>query len=362
MDTSEFEIRKPNKAGRKITWLAAILLLAIVLVAGIYYLVKVNRPYKSESITKYVTIEKGNSTKQIAKQLDAQSIISNPWVFMVYVLLHNAGDKIQAGSYVLDPSMTLPEIVDILTQGRVVTSERRVTIIEGWTNQQVANYLEQRQIVSAKDFLNLLKQKLTFKKEVFNESAYKFKYQGFLFPDTYELAKSEDASDLIEKMLENFDSKFTQEMVDDVSVTKLSVGQSVILASIIEKEVGRNVDTLTDKDIEAMKQERRLVSSVFYNRLKIGMALQSDATVNFITGKGQRQASTEDTKIKSPYNTYQIVGLPPTPISNPGLDSLMAAIYPDDTDYVYFLNKPNGEAVFSKTLEEHNANKAKYLK
>jgi UPF0755 protein len=111
-----------------------------------------------------------------------------------------------------------------------------------------------------------------------------------------------------------------------------------------------------------MQKEREIVASVFYNRLEIGMALESDATVNYVTGKGDRSATIADTKIKSPYNTYQVKGLPPTPIANPGLGSLEAAINPATTDYIYFLNKPDGEAVYAKTLAEHNANRQKYLR
>jgi len=111
-----------------------------------------------------------------------------------------------------------------------------------------------------------------------------------------------------------------------------------------------------------MQRERELVASVFYNRLDINMALESDATVNYVTGKSDRSATIEDTKIQSPYNTYQTRGLPPTPISNPGIGSIMAAINPADSDYLYFLNSPEGVAYFARTLAEHGENRQKYLR
>ena len=163
-------------------------------------------------------------------------------------------------------------------------------------------------------------------------------------------------------MLDNFENKLSDEMAFEIEKRKLSLKNVVILASIIEKEVGRNSATaLTEADLETMEQERRLVASVFYNRLGKNVALQSDATVNYISGKNSRFTTESDRAVDSPYNTYKYPGLPPGPIGNPGLDSIMAAVYPADSDYMYFLNKANGEAVFAKTLEEHNSNRAKYL-
>jgi UPF0755 protein len=150
-------------------------------------------------------------------------------------------------------------------------------------------------------------------------------------------------------------------MIQDMLGSGKNLKDVIILASIIEKEVGRNQANLTQADLDAMQKERTEVASVFYNRLEAGMPLESDATVNYITGKKDRQVLLSDTKIDSPYNTYMNRGLPPGPISNPGIGSIMAAIYPADTNYLYFINKPNGEAVFAATYPEHIANIQKYL-
>jgi UPF0755 protein len=215
-------------------------------------------------------------------------------------------------------------------------------------------------VSSTKAFEELLdKGNFDFK---FKTTADKFEFQGFLFPDTYTLSKDNSATDLISKMLNNFEDKVTDKMLADLEKQNRTLSQALIMASIVEKEVGRNTENLTDDDLTEMQTEREKVASVFYNRLDIGMALESDATVNYVTGKADRSATIEDTKIKSPYNTYQVKGLPPTPISNPGIGAIMAAIYPANTDYIFFLNSPDGKAYFAKTLAEHNENRAKYLR
>jgi UPF0755 protein len=357
----EYEIHEPKKGLKKAAALVAALILVLALVAVVYYLTKVNRAATSESHELQFTVAKGLSTRQIASALSDKKIINNKLIFIIYADLHHAGDKIQAGDYKLNSNMTIVELVNVLTRGRVVESARSLTVIEGWTNKQLGKFLSDRGVVaSATEFDQVLaKNNFNFK---FSADAKKFSYQGFLFPDTYKLSASSTAPDLVAKMLKNFENKITDRMITDTIDQNLTLSEAVTVASIVEKEVGRNKENLTADDIAKMQTERKLVASVFYNRLKIGMALESDATVNYITGKTTRSVSIDDTKIKSPYNTYMNRGLPPSPISNPGLDSIKAAIYPAQSDYLYFLNKPDGEAVFARTLDEHNANKAKYLK
>ncbi|HVY67933.1 MAG TPA: endolytic transglycosylase MltG, partial [Patescibacteria group bacterium] len=190
--------------------------------------------------------------------------------------------------------------------------------------------------------------------------------EGFIFPDTYFVSgdpsttPAELSEGIVEKALNNFSKKFTGDMQAQARRGNMSVYQIVTLASIIERETGRNA--VTDEQKQALDEERRIIAGIFYNRLNIGMPLESDATVNFITKKNTPQATASDTAIDSPYNTYKYKGLPPGPISNPSLSSIMAALYPTKSDYYYFLHKqPSGEPVYSKTYEEHLRNKAKYL-
>jgi UPF0755 protein len=196
----------------------------------------------------------------------------------------------------------------------------------------------------------------------YNDVVKGFNYEGFLFPDTYRLGRDEGADVLVQKMLKNFESKFTDKMFADMQASGKNMKDVIILASIIEKEIGRNKPSITDEDLVTMQKERELAASVFYNRLNIGMALESDATVNYVVGKTGGVPTLADVRTKSAYNTYLQRGLPPGPISNPGIGSIMAAIYPAQSDYLYFINKADGEAVFAKTLAEHNANIAKYLR
>ncbi|MBI2356272.1 MAG: endolytic transglycosylase MltG [Candidatus Doudnabacteria bacterium] len=332
----DYQIEQPKKGKLKILSLSLALAAVLALSFFIYFFTKVNQASSTVSAPVNMTIKKGSSTRMVATLLQENKIISHSWIFIFYMRLQGGVNKIQAGDYLLDRKMSIAEVAEIVTAGKVVSNELKVTIIEGWTNKQIADYLMARQIMpSTAEFLKLADG-----------------HEGYLFPDTYKLGKEENADALIKKMLANF-----EKVTKDLQLDK----DKIILASIIEKEVGRNKDKVTKDDLALMQNERSLVASVFYNRLKAGMPLQSDATVNYITGKTDRQVSLEDAKIKSAYNTYLVKGLPPGPIGNPGINSIKAAVFPAESDYLYFLNDASGTAYFAKTIEEHNQNRAKYL-
>lgn len=245
--------------------------------------------------------------------------------------------------------------------------EIQITTIEGWDNAETAEYLEKLELVRAEDFIAAQKKFDVSEYPILKSIPEGFGLEGFLFPDTYRLLKPKAAFEagqekiIIGKMLDNFSLKFTQEMQGQADKLKMSVYEIITLASIVESETGRNVVGTTER--QALAREREIVAGIFYNRLKVGMALQSDATVNYITKKNTPSASLADTEINSPYNTYKYPGLPPGPISNPSLSSIMATLYPKASDYFYFLHKqPSGEAVYSKTFEEHVQNKQRYLR
>ena len=244
--------------------------------------------------------------------------------------------------------------------------EQSITLIEGWDNSDIAAYLDKQNIVPAADFLNAVK---TFDLSKFQNNIPKEaagSLEGFLFPDTYFIFKNTPSGTtvsemIINKALDNFTQKITPQMLTQAQKDNMSLYQIIILASIIEKETGRNVTTAEQKT--RLTEERKIISGIFYNRLKAGVPLQSDATVNFVTGKNDPSASLEDTQIDSPYNTYKFRGLPPGPIANPSLSSIMAALYPTASNYLYFLSDPTtGDAVYAATYEEHLKNKQKYLK
>ncbi len=357
---SEYKI-DPVKIGKNKTLALVALALGLIIVVGlVYYFTKINQAYSSTSHEMKVTIVQGATTTEIAKQLTEEKIIGSPWIFIIYARLSGASGKIEAGEYALNSNMPITELVETLTHGRVISSERTVTIPEGWNNAQIAAYLADRQIITqAADFKSALATgQFNFK---FASSVKNSSYQGYLFPDTYLVGKTEGSSVLIQKMLTNFESKITPQMLTDIQASGKNLSDVIILASIIEKEVGRNKDNITQVDLDTMQQERKLVASVFYNRLEVNHALESDATVNYVFDKTGGIPTLAQVKTQSPYNTYLNIGLPPGPIANPGIGSIMAAIYPADSDYFYFINKADGEAVFAKTLAEHNANKTKYL-
>jgi UPF0755 protein len=231
-------------------------------------------------------------------------------------------------------------------------AETTVTVIEGWDNKQIGDYYEKQNLFSKSDFLAALNK--------FDESKFPLLkrptgmgLEGYMFPDTYRIPKEAKPDDVINKMLVNFSSRLSSLGISDpdAKYNGLSLYQILTLASIIEKESGGKG---TPGGTLSLQQERDLVASVFYNRLGINQALESDATVNYATGKDTPSASAEDLTIDSPYNTYKYPGLPPGPICNPSLGSIKAALNPAKSDYFYFLHlQPSGQVEFSKTFAEH---------
>ncbi|MBI2450741.1 MAG: endolytic transglycosylase MltG [Parcubacteria group bacterium] len=173
--------------------------------------------------------------------------------------------------------------------------------------------------------------------------------EGFLFPDTYRFDKNSSEEEIISRMLNNFDKKLDLEFREEIKNQNKSVFEIVTMASLIEEE-GK------------IKTDREIISGILWKRLEVGMPLQIDATINYITNGKNLKIPLEETKIKSPYNTYLNKGLPLGPIASPGLESIEAAVFPEKTEFWYYLSKPTGEIIFSKTLEEHNIAKVKYLK
>jgi len=322
---------------RTIKW---ILILAVVcsLAFVIFISMKIAQPMVTGSAEeKIFTVESGTTAREVALDLERERLVSRAWYMDLYLYFKKQRGRIQAGSYLLSGAMSIRDIADRLVSGRVVSDAKRVTVIEGWDVADIGAALEKSGIVSKKDFFGA------------NQ-----KFEGYLYPDTYFISSRQTAQEIGDKMRKNFDIK-----------AGAVARETVILASIVEREVGRNVapgQKLRAEEVAKLQEERFLVAGVFQNRLDVGMPLQSDATVGYITGSGSNRATLEELEIKSPYNTYLHKGLPPGPIGNPGLNSIRAAQSPAETDYLYFLSAPDGTAYFAKTLREHEINKEKYLK
>lgn len=336
----------------------------VVVVLGAFFVYDINAPASVNEKDVNFSIARGQTTVQIAENLKSAGLLRNSYTFRAYTRLQGAVRGLQAGDYVLSTSMTPVQIFEALSGGKVAKSDLVVRIVEGATITDIADTwatLHSDNGKARQEFLAAVDaQAKTY--AFFGEQPKVKSLEGHLFPDTYFLAKNADPDALIKKMLATLDVKLSAELRAKIKARNKTIYEILIMASLVEKEVGRNVKVVTAQDLEKLTEERKIVAGIFYNRLGISMALQSDATVTYITKKKDPSASAEDLKIDSPYNTYKYRGLPPGPISNPSLSSIIAAIEPTSSDYLYFLTKPDGTAVFAKTFEEHVANKNKYLK
>lgn len=364
-DYTAYQSKGDNHVRLKIA-LLALLLCGLGLAAfGLYFSSKFNAPLTYYSKPAVFEVQKGETMVSVGRRLEAQSIISSSTAFRLYLFLHPSL-VVQAGSFDLDSSLSLREIAERLSSGKGLANEVQLTLAEGDTAKDYAGELKAAGVAGADGFLAAVQ---NFSKAadypVLADKPAGAGLEGYLFPDTYRFSKEASASGIVEKLLSNFNAKLSSGLLAKIAAGHRTVFDVVRLASIVEGEVGRNVAAgtkLSEADMERIQEERKLVAGVFYNRLKLSMPLQSDATLAYATGVKKFRLSGADIKLSSPYNTYSHPGLPPGPINNPGLNSILAAVEPAATDYLYFLSKPDGEAVFAKTLEEHNANKAKYLK
>jgi len=231
----------------------------------------------------------------------------------------------------------------------VARPEKVITIIEGWNIKQIDSYLSEQGIKLDKKLADFKVSDYQADYDFLTDAPAKADLEGYLFPDTYRVFASTTADDIARKMLSNFKAKVSPEMMTEISRQKKTLHQIITMASVVEKEV-------------TSKNDMKIVAGIFWDRIKNGQALESCATLAYILGENKAQYSYEDTRIKSPYNTYLNRGLPLGPIANPGLNAISGTIYPTYTDYNYFLSRPDTkETVFSKTYEEHTANKQKYL-
>lgn len=335
-----------------------IALIAIAAIGGWIFL----SPPSGDSAEKNFVIQKGEGVHEISQHLKEQNFVRNKLVFETYVWLKHVQGKFQAGEHNLRQNMTIWEIIPALTSVGDL-NERDIKILEGWNNREIANYLDSEGVVPKNIFLEELENYGA------QDGEYEFledrpggaTLEGYLFPDTYRIYKelpaellgdkdedSATARHIIKKMLSNFDQKLSADLRAEIALQKKTIFEIVIMASIIEKE--------------ARGDDMAMVADIFWRRIKEGIALQSDATVNYATEKYKTQPSYDDLKIDSAYNTYKYRGLPEGPIGNPSIEAIRAAIYPKANDFWYFLTTDDGQMIYSRNFEEHKANKLKYLR
>lgn len=303
--------------------------------------------YKNPKTINFKVKSKSSLTR-IAQELQDDKVIPSALLFKFYARLLNKGTYIKSGDYILSEGVGLLDVFFILSEGKS-QNLISVTIPEGYTLNQIAERLSEYGVVSRDEFIKYV----SSPESIAKYNSYAKSAEGFLFPDTYKFAKDYPVSQVVDAMLKNFYKRFKEIYTMDISDEELY--KKIIIASIVEREY-------------AQKDEAAKIASVFYNRLKSSYRLESCATVVYIISdilkKGKpKRLFYEDLKLESPYNTYRNAGLPPAPISNPGLVSLNAAFFPEDTDYWFFVfNSEKGRHEFSKTFSEHLQSKLLYIK
>ena len=301
------------------------------------------------------SVKSGSSLSAVSKNLEAAGLIHNHTVFKYMADFMGMGQKIQSGDYELTRAMSATEILDQLISGDGKPLTTKITIIPGWTVEDIANYLVEIKVLSSADeFLSLCKSGEAYNGYYFIEemiktgtvSQRKYALEGYLSPNTYEIYTSSSADTLIKRLLTQTEAAYLSGYDERAQELGLTMDEVFTLASMIEKE--------------AKTSDFAKVSAVFHNRLKAGMTLGSDVTVKYASGSQKMSLNDSDLAVDSPYNTYTHKGLPVGPICNPSMDAVVAALYPDEQyvaqKYLYFCSAEpeSGKLVFSKTLEEHN--------
>ncbi len=329
-----------------------LILLSVLVIAGGYFFYQIFWPLRN-SPDFVLRINKGDTLSKITDILKENNLIRNERIFKGYAVFFGYDHKIKKGDYRFSNFVSPAKILQIITRK---FSDIAITIPEGLNLKEIQaklseynfSYASSAPIILTKFKVRDFKNDFDF----FDGAPVNTNLEGYLFPDTYRFNPDSLPQDLVKVFLRNFDAKLSQDLRQEIARQNKNIYKITTMASIIEKEVIKNED-------------RKIVSDILWRRLKAGIALQADATIVYAKGinlkKGER-VLLEDLDFKSVYNTYLYRGLPPGPISNPGLESIKAAIYPQKSDYWYYLSTPDGKTIFSKTLEEHNAAKAKYLK
>ena len=332
---------------KNINWkiIGITIVLLILLVVGYIY-IQIGPYNKNSEKDILVEIPNGATLTKVSSILEENKLIKNKVLFKVVSKFKEDNNGVKAGKYLLSQKYSNSEILDILISGKTYNDGIKVTIPEGSTYKEVIKYLTNKKIGKVEVYEELINNpKEFYDKYKFLDEKDITTLEGFLYPDTYYFEKDMSEKDVISAMLKRFSEVYTPELKEKQKKMGLTLQQVINMASIIEKEAVKDVD-------------RPKIAGVFYNRLEIGMPLQSDATIQYIFDERKHIVSYSDLKIDSPYNSYLNKGLPPTPIANPGIKSIEAALEPEDNDYLYFVATVDGGNNYSKTYDEH----LKYVK
>ncbi|WP_232695521.1 endolytic transglycosylase MltG [Brevibacillus daliensis] len=327
-----------------------LLLILVVGGVGTYYVYQQLKPVTLAGEIE-VEIPSGSSLSSIANKLEEKGVIKNATVFSYYVRYEGTGATLKAGTYQFSGSPTVSSLIDTLSKGSKAEVVR-FTIPEGWNVTQIAQGLAEKGLIDREKFLKEVNEgdfsQFDFVSAIPKKEGRKYRLEGYLFPETYEVKKGADEHEIILTMLRQFEKEWKPEWNEELKKRNMTPDDAVNLASIVEREV------VNDK-------ERPTVAGIFYNRIRDNWKLQSCATVQFVLGKQRDVITFKDLEVESPYNTYIHEGLPPGPIASPGRASLDAVAKPEQNDYFFFVTKKDGtqEHYFSKTFAEHASKNAK---
>lgn len=318
---------------RKIIFTLCIIILAggFLLVGFVYYL---KTPAGKGSDDQIFFVLEGSILSDVACELEMKGIITRKNLFLIWARLMGYGRNIKAGEYRLSPEMPPLKILNILARGIIVNHP--VTIPEGFTRAQIGKLLGEKSLVDEKEFLIITGDPKTANSYGISGPG----LEGYLYPDTYQLSRGLSTASVVDVLVKHF-WKVIMPFQERMKEQGMTMEQVVILASIVEKETGR-------------AEERPVIASVFLNRMKKGIRLESDPTVIYGIKDFDGNLRRKDLVTRTPYNTYVIRGLPPGAIANPGQEAIRAILYPAETEYLYFVSKNDGSHHFSKTFSEHN--------
>ena len=323
----------------KVTAIALVVVLAIAGTVGYQAFRFVRSAPSSDNSIVVFEVKEGQSLSEVARRLEAERLITDSRKFRAYARIKALASSVRVGEYALRRNMSPGEILKILSSGRSI--EYVVTVSEGLNRFEIAAIVEKLGIGSRSEFLKMTAEPELIR-SVLGESYPTL--EGYLFPETYYVTRASGARGLIKQMVGKFKEKFSKIDLRSDTAVSLTPRQVVILASIVEKET-------------AAPEERPVISSVFHNRLKKNMRLQTDPTVIYgiweKTGEWDRNISRQDLITPTPYNTYVISGLPPAPIANPGFEAMQAAAKPAQSEFLFFVSRNDGTHVFSREYGQH---------
>lgn len=324
-------------------WAAVALVFVVLLGAGLFLAFGtthvIERSDRDAKENIYMVVKPGTTASEISDHLTRLGVIDSRLRFWWLMKLQGDAQKFKTGTYAFAPHMDEQAVLDKLVSGD--TTVVRFTIPEGFGIKEIAKRLADEGLVDEQEFLAEAKDfaPYDYMKKRPNE---RYAAEGYLFPDTYEIHSEVTPEAIMKMMAEDFDTRLTPELRQQAAAKNLSIHDLVTLASLVEKEARYDED-------------RPIIAQVFFKRLQMGMPLQSDTTLQYLMAGPKEDVSIEDTKIDSPYNTYQHMGLPPGPIASPGMKSILAVLNPASTDYLYFVADRQGHNHYSQTYDEHLA-------